>query len=837
MAEGNAITVKIGAETDGIERGLADIQSSLKKIEKAGSDSAGSFDGSFGKMAGAVAVGQAAVNAFGTVLNGVFSAAKNVVDGFSAALDLGGTLSDLSASTGETAGNLLILQRAFDNTGSGADAVGPALAKLQNNIFGAGEDSKAAAAAFARMGISMDEMAGKTPTEQLALVASGITGIEDPTKRAATAIDIFGKSGAQLLPLLTNFSGEMDEARATVGSLAEIMDRRANVFDAVGDRFLIIQQKVRDFAAGILDKALPAIDAITAALSRIDAAAIGQNLANAFLGGEKAMKGFQAAVDAISIGQVGLAFQTFWESLKLQAMQTADSIYKNLTAAFQTAGDFFGKIFNPSGALFQTAISAFDFLGNKLSATISRNLANALAGNYLTEGIALQLNTAANEANTAANKIESSLKGAGGRIADQFKEAGKALPQSFQDNYSKIPPLFDGISAQQAKVAALEGQVADAAAKTTAERASQVAQTEAELAKRQALKDQQAAADAEAKAAKAEIITLETQINEAKAAGNAELADSLAKELQSKKAKEEIAKLTEEYVKTLGVDANEAGRLATNFVNAKNAAAAIGDRAVSVSITTKVDDTKWKDLLANLAANADPKTVQVAMAVTGKNTLNEAYKTLQDMATIDKNYQAAFTATGAKSIEEIKANLEGIPTEAQRQLAIQITGEEDFDRAVRNLDHFAGTKETKLLLASQGFEGLDDFKNQLNGIVGKKRTDLILKTIGMESVSEAQSAIDAILANNGKTASVIVSANTNDAQQQIEAFGGSTQSITLNADKSIEDIKTKLADEIDLALSSSKGSEILSEVKTLVSGIKDLVAKIEPKLPVAALTA
>lgn len=837
MAEGNAITVKIGAETDGIERGLSEIQNSLKKIEKAGSDSAGSFDGSFGKMAGAVAVGQAAVNAFGTVLNGVFSAAKNVVDGFSAALDLGGTLSDLSASTGETAGNLLLLQRAFDNTGSGADAVGPALAKLQNNIFGAGEDSKSAAAAFARMGISMDEMAGKTPTEQLALVASGITSIEDPTKRAATAIDIFGKSGAQLLPLLTNFSGEMDDARATVGSLAEIMDRRANVFDAVGDRFLIISQKVRDFAAGILDKALPAIDAITSALSRIDAAAIGQRLADAFLGGQQAMKGFQAAVDAISIGQVGLAFQVFWESLKLQAMQTADSIYKNLAAAFQTAGDFIQTIFSPSGATMAYVEGAFNLLGMKAAAAIAESFASALPDNALFGSLKKSMQDFAATTKEESNLLWGAMYHDVGSLKTQLESAGAALPKSFEENYGKIPPLFDGITDQQGKVAALEAEVAAAAAKTTEERSAQAAQTDAELAKRQALKDQQAAADAQAKASKAELVTLETQVNEAKAAGNTELAKSLEKELQSKKAKEEIAKLTEEYVKTLGVDANEAGRLATNFVNAKNAANSIGDRAVSVSISTKVDDTRWKDLLASIAANGDPKSVQVAMQVTGKDTLSEAYKTLQDMEAINKNYQAAFTATGAKSIEEIKANLEGIPTEAQRQLALQITGEQDFDRAVGKLEQFTGTKEAKLLLQSQGFEKMDDFQNQLNGIVGEKRTDIILKALGLDTVDQAKSALDAILANNGKQATVSVTANTNDAQKQIESLGSQPQSITLNAEKSIEDIKTRLSDSIDLALSSSKGSEILSEVKTLVSGIKDLVAKIEPRLPVASLTA
>ena len=771
MAEGNAITVKIGAETDGIERGLNEIQNSLKKIEKSGADSGESFGGSFSKMAGAVAVGQAAVNVFGSVVNGVFAAAQKVVEGFSAALDLGGTLSDLSASTGESAGNLLLLQRAFDNTGAGADKVGPALAKLQNNIFGAGEGSKEAVAAFGRMGLSMEELAGKTPTQQLALVASGLTSIEDPTKRAATAIDVFGKSGAELLPLLTNFSGEMNEARATVGSMADIMDRRANVFDAVGDRFLIISQKVRDFAAGILDKALPAIDAITSALSRIDAAAIGQKLADAFLGGQQAMKGFQAAVDAISIGKVGLAFEVFWESLKLQAMQTADEIYKRLTAAFQSAGQFLGQIFSPSGALFGTVLSAFELLGTKISVNIQRTLAEVFSGSYLTEGLALALNESANKANTTANQIEDSLKGAGGRIAEQFITAGKSLPDSFAENYAKIPPLFSDLTAQQAKVAALEGQVTAQAAATSAEREKQAAQTDAELKKRQALKDQQAAADALAKADKTAIIELETQLNAAKAAGNTELVASLEKDLERKKATEEIAKLTDDYVKTLGVTKEEAGVLATNFVNAKNAAAAV-----------KVD----------------------------KTTVSEA------------KAEASKAAEAAKSFASWLDYIKGVdPSQGIKSAKEQAA---DARKEITAFGEYIGV----------------DLKNKSFPDVAR---ELGIKNLGSTGSEQMQQILDYIASKRGELTGIQpidekgVKNSLQNIQAEITKLGSTQQTLNLDATASIESIKSKLKENIDLAVSTGEGSKILGEIKTFVSEIKTLVEKIEPRLPVAALTA
>lgn len=762
-----------------------DIKSTGDKSEKMGEQSGLGF----GKLAAAVGVGQLAAKAFTAALDAAFSAVNGTIQGFRDALDLGGKLSDLSAQTGESAGNLLLLQRAFDNTGSTAENVGPALAKLNKSIFGADEESQKAVAAFGRMGIAMDEMKGKTPTEQLALVASGIQSIEDPAARAATAMDVFGKSGYQLLPLLTNFSAEMADARDTVGSMAEIMNRRAGVFDAVSDRFKAIYEKVRDFAAGILDRALPAIDAITQALSRIDAAKIGQQLADAFLGGQQAMKGFQAAADAISIGKVGLAFDVFWESLKLQSMQTANEIYKRLIAAFESAGQFIAKIFDLKGALFVSVISSFEFLGNKLSVTIQRNLANALSGNWLTDKLALQLNTAANDANTAANKIEDSLKGAGGRIKDQFVAAGNAFPESFSNNYSKTKPLFSNIQSQQAKVAELEGQVTAATAATTAEREKQGAQTEAELARRQAIR---AAAEAEAEAQKQnaiKLVELEVQINLAKANGNEELAKSLEDEKKSIESKEKIKQLTEEYTTKLGLTKDKAQGLAIAFVNAQNAVNGINNKDVFVTVTTKVNRDQFDDLLASIAAGTkSPKTVEVLTKVTGvdaNSDWNKAYQTLQNMQTINKNFDVALKVSGALSLEELWQTLNDIPTEKEIQLAMKITGKNTFDEALHDLPRFAGTQEANLLLKQAGFENISELKNTLEGIPSERRIKLILESLGIKDLNDAKNAIDRILINNGQKASITAEAKaeTTEAEKQFEKLDAPrTATVTATAD-------------------------------------------------------
>jgi hypothetical protein len=341
------------------------------------------------------------------------------------------------------------------------------------------------------------------------------------------------------------------------------------------------------------------------------------------------------------------------------------------------------------------------------------------------------------------------------------------------------------------------------------------------------------------------------------------LVKTLESEKQQLEGQQEIAKLTEEYKTKLGVNADEAARLATGFVNAKNAAAAIGDRSAIVTITTTVDDTRWKDLLAELSANSNPKAIAVALEVTGKDNVQDAFATLQNMEQINKNFQASFETIGARSLEEVKANLEGIPTEAQKQLALQITGETDIDRAIGKLDSFAGTKTANALLETQGFEKMDELQNALNGVVGEKRTQMIVEALGVKDAEAAKDALDAILNANGKTATITADADTTTAEQKIadlstktttvpldgdtsplqsslSAFTATAQSITLDAAASISAIRTALAEPItmDLTGSSSGGGEGSSSGLTgLVEGIKTLLEKIEPRLPTAALAA
>jgi hypothetical protein len=874
----------IGNESAGtgnkVENLGKDIQDAGNKSEKMGEQSGMGF----GKLVAAVGLGQIAAKAFTAVLDSAFAAVRGTIQGFTDALDLGGRLSDLSASTGETAGKLLVLERAFDNSGIGADKVGSSIAKMQKNIEDARDGSGTAANAFAMMGVKVEELEGKLPTEQLKILSSGIQSIDDPTQRAAAAMGVFGKSGAELLPLLTNLDGELSDARDTVGSMAEIMDRRSSVFDAVSDRFQTISQKVRDFAAGILDRALPAIDAITTALSRIDAAKIGQDLANSFLGGQKAMSGFQAAVDAFKTGQISAGLGLLWESTKLQSMQTGNEIYKNLTAAFNTVASTIAKIFGPGSGTFTLVVDSFALIGKASAQKLAEGILNILPdiNNGLLKtleitaialpGLVGPVSLAAKAADVALEALRGSMEGmkedvkaqkeelttSYNNFAANAKKSFSEIPEDFKTNLQSVPPLFDGITAQQNKVAELEKEVAAKVAETNTEREKTNEKLEKEKSRRAEIAAQAAANADKERQNSLQLVTLETEINEAKSAGNDESVKALEAEKKRLEDQKEIAKLTKEFLPLVNGNATAAARLATNFVNAKNAAAAIGDRSATVTVTTKVDDSRWKDLLAELALNRDPKTIAVALEVTGKSNLQDAQIALQNMERANKNFDAVFKVIGARSIEEVAANLNGIPTESQKQLALQITGETDIDRAIGKLDTFAGTKKAKALLETQGFEKMEELQNALKGVVGEKRTKAIVQTLGVDDVEDAKDAIDSILRNNGKKTKVTAEANTAPAQnaidsldarnvtvnaaadttsasQAIDNLGGQTIEGNLDASESIQAIRKQLEKEVDLGLNASEGNKILGNIEGLLGDLKTVMETLSQKLPTPAL--
>lgn len=73
---------------------------------------------------------------------------------------------------------------------------------LAKNMAAAADGVKAPSQAFEKLGIDVDRLKGKKPDEVFLLVADRLKAIEDPAERVRLAMQIFGRAGADLLPML-----------------------------------------------------------------------------------------------------------------------------------------------------------------------------------------------------------------------------------------------------------------------------------------------------------------------------------------------------------------------------------------------------------------------------------------------------------------------------------------------------------------------------------------------------------------------------------------------------------------------------------------------------------
>jgi len=228
------------------------------------------------KMAAASSLVSSGIAMIGGTLTGAA-----MLKGLKSAADLGGKVSDLAAQTGIAAGNITVMQRALEDNGVAGDKVGSIINKLQKAIYEAQDGTGAASKAFGELGLNISDLMRMTPDKQFEAIQRSIAKIQDPTKRAAMAMQIFGKSGGELLTLFAD-TGAFNNAAKFVGTQADILNRSAGIFDSISDKLARVPDKLRGFFVGFLEPFAKDIDGILQKFDDYDFAALGLRVANGF---------------------------------------------------------------------------------------------------------------------------------------------------------------------------------------------------------------------------------------------------------------------------------------------------------------------------------------------------------------------------------------------------------------------------------------------------------------------------------------------------------------------------------------------------------------------------
>lgn len=291
----------------------------FKKVEGASEALSGKLKGLLGGLAAGVSL---------VALKGMFD---QVISG-AAAMD------DLAEKTGASVENLSKLSPVAKLAGTNMEAVGDALTKLTMRLKGVGDEgegdsSKGAAKQLQELGLSARDAAGelKDPAALMVEIAHKLGQYRDGMGKTQAAQELFGKSGAALLPFLKDLAeyGELT-ARMTAEQAAQAEQYEKNI-----SRLTIMGEAwKKEIAFGIL----PAMTALSEAFldARREGGTLGdkvKELKNDGTIGEFAAdgaRGIAMLIDAARHGvgafkMMGAALNLLYEGggLALQKLQNA----------------------------------------------------------------------------------------------------------------------------------------------------------------------------------------------------------------------------------------------------------------------------------------------------------------------------------------------------------------------------------------------------------------------------------------------------------------------------------------------------------------------------------
>jgi hypothetical protein len=122
-------------------------------------------------------------------------------------------LSKLSQKTGIAVESLQELKYAAQTSGTSIDSVVMGTRNLSRTITEAADGNKTYCDSFKKIGIKINDIKKLTPEEQFNKIAGAIANIGDPAQKTARAVEFFGRSGTDLLPMLKDGSAGLESMR------------------------------------------------------------------------------------------------------------------------------------------------------------------------------------------------------------------------------------------------------------------------------------------------------------------------------------------------------------------------------------------------------------------------------------------------------------------------------------------------------------------------------------------------------------------------------------------------------------------------------------------------
>jgi hypothetical protein len=344
--------------------------------------------------------------ALGTAASVGVSALTNMVRG---SIDAADRIGELAEMTGVSVEEMSKLAYAAQLSATDSETLSASVSKLSKQMAEAASGSESAAAGFKAIGVSVTNADGslRKTTDVLGDVADKFAQYEDGAAKSALAQEIFGKSGAQLIPFL-------NQGRQGIAELTDEADRlgltlsqdAANAAGEFNDRLDQLKAAQQGLGVQIAQRLLPTLNSLTGSL-------------------------FNSAKNADLFGRTAEIAAT-----GVKILLTAGTL---IVSVFNTLGSVIGGVGAALVALFSGRFSDAFNIAKETFTDFTGNLRSAAGA----------VSTIWDE---TAGSIEGKAESLGGKIAapvvvgaDKVKKAAKAIKTEAEKMYEDVERQIAGI--------------------------------------------------------------------------------------------------------------------------------------------------------------------------------------------------------------------------------------------------------------------------------------------------------------------------------------------------------------------------------------------------------
>lgn len=247
------LTTDFSAAKAEVNKSVSSMQHSVKKMQEDMEASMEKVRGGLEKMAGLFALG---------------FASESVVEGARHIAEYADEIDKSSQKTGIAAEKLQGLQFAAKMSDISSKDLDNSLKKLAKAMEGTGVAGSQTAAAFTAVGIKAADLKGMKTDEALAKIADSFAASKDGAGKAAVAMQLFGKSGTDMIPFLNKGSGSINELIGQAQKMGLVMG--GDALDAAGrldDQFKLMDAQIQGLQRRTSMALVPAFLQITNAFS------------------------------------------------------------------------------------------------------------------------------------------------------------------------------------------------------------------------------------------------------------------------------------------------------------------------------------------------------------------------------------------------------------------------------------------------------------------------------------------------------------------------------------------------------------------------------------------